>query len=162
MEQVVVSGVAYDKNQAKVTIKSVPDKPGIAALIFKTIADASIIVDMIVQNTSTDGRSTDLSFTVAKTDAKKTLALTEELMRGLGAAGVDMRDDVAKISVVGVGMRTHSGVAATMFETLAKHGVNIMTISTSEIKVSCLIELKYMELAVRALHETFGLAEAGK
>jgi aspartate kinase len=97
---------------------------------------------------------------VAKTDAKKTLAITEELMRGLGAAGVDMRDDVAKISVVGVGMRTHSGVAATMFETLAKHGVNIMTISTSEIKVSCLIELKYMELAVRALHETFGLAGA--
>lgn len=160
MEQVVVSGVAYDKNQAKVTIKSVPDKPGIAARIFKTIADANIIVDMIVQNTSTDGKSTDLSFTVAKTDAKKTLALTEDLMSGLGAAGVDMRDDVAKISVVGVGMRTHSGVAAAMFETLARHGVNIMTISTSEIKVSCLIELKYMELAVRALHETFGLAGA--
>jgi len=158
MEQVVVSGVAYDKNQAKVTIKGVPDKPGIAAQIFKTIADANIIVDMIVQNTSTDGKSTDLSFTVAKTDAKKTLALTEGLMKGLGAEGVDMRDDVAKISVVGVGMRTHSGVAATMFETLARHGVNIMTISTSEIKVSCLIELKYMELAVRALHEVFGLA----
>ena len=158
MEQVVVSGVAYDKNQAKVTIKGVPDKPGIAAQIFKTIADANIIVDMIVQNTSTDGKSTDLSFTVAKTDAKKTLALTEGILKGLGAEGVDMRDDVAKISVVGVGMRTHSGVAATMFETLAQHGVNIMMISTSEIKVSCLIELKYMELAVRALHEVFGLA----
>lgn len=160
MEQVAVSGVAYDKNQAKVTIKSVPDKPGIAARIFKTIADANIIVDMIVQNTSTDGKSTDLSFTVAKTDARKTLALTENLMLGLGAAGVDMRDDIAKISVVGVGMRTHSGVAATMFETLANHGVNIMTISTSEIKVSCLIELKYMELAVRVLHEVFGLEGA--
>lgn len=160
MEQVAVSGVAYDKNQAKVTIKSVPDQPGIAARIFKTIADANIIVDMIVQNTSTDGKSTDLSFTVAKTDARKTLALTEDLVLGLGAAGVDMRDDIAKISVVGVGMRTHSGVAATMFETLANHGVNIMTISTSEIKVSCLIELKYMELAVRALHEVFGLEGA--
>ncbi|HSW64907.1 MAG TPA: aspartate kinase [Dissulfurispiraceae bacterium] len=160
MEQVAVSGVAYDKNQAKVTIKSVPDKPGIAARIFKAIANANIVVDMIVQNTSTDGKSTDLSFTVAKTDAKKTHALTEELMTGLGAAGVDMRDDVAKISVVGVGMRTHSGIAATMFETLASHGVNIMTISTSEIKVSCLIELKYMELAVRALHKVFGLEGA--
>lgn len=160
MEQVVVSGVAYDKNQAKITIKGVPDKPGIAAQIFKMIGDASIIVDMIVQNTSTDGKSTDLSFTVPKTDAKKALGLTDELMTGLGAQGVDMRDDIAKISVVGVGMRTHSGVAATMFETLAKHGVNIMAISTSEIKVSCLIELKYMELAVRALHETFGLAGA--
>ncbi len=162
MEQVAVCGVAYDKNQAKVTIQGVPDKPGIAAQIFKTIANANIIVDMIVQNTSTDGKSTDMSFTVAKAEAKKTLALTEDLMRGLGAKGVDMRDDVAKISVVGVGMRTHSGVAATMFETLAQHGVNIMTISTSEIKVSCLIELKYMELAVRALHETFGLSAEAK
>ncbi len=162
MEQVAVSGVAYDKNQAKITIQGVPDKPGIAARIFKTIAAANIIVDMIVQNTSTDGTSTDLSFTVAKAEAKKTLALTEDLMRGLGVKGVTMRDDVAKISVVGVGMRTHSGVAATMFETLARHGVNIMTISTSEIKVSCLIELKYMELAVRALHETFGLSAEAK
>ncbi|HMK43529.1 MAG TPA: aspartate kinase [Dissulfurispiraceae bacterium] len=162
MEQVVVSGVAYDKNQAKITIKGVPDKPGIAASIFKAIAEANIVVDMIVQNTSTDGKSTDLSFTVPKTDAKKAHALTEEMMMKLGAQGVSMRDDIAKISIVGVGMRTHSGVAAQMFDTLAQHGVNIMAISTSEIKVSCLIELKFMELAVRALHEVFGLAATNR
>ncbi|HTZ17945.1 MAG TPA: aspartate kinase [Dissulfurispiraceae bacterium] len=157
MEQVVVSGVAYDKNQAKITVLSVPDQPGIAARLFKRIAEASLVVDVIVQNISSDGLSADISFTVPKTESKKALAITEEIARDLNAKGVLMRDDLAKISVVGVGMRTHSGVAAEMFDTLAKHGINIMTISTSEIKVSCLINAKYTELAVRVLHEKFGL-----
>jgi aspartate kinase len=158
MEKVVVSGVAYDKNQAKITVMAVPDKPGIAARLFKVIADNAIVVDMIVQNVSSDGVSTDISFTVPKTDSKKALAITEEIAKELGAKGVTMREDIAKISIVGVGMRTHSGVAAQMFETLARHGINIMMISTSEIKVSCVIDAKYTELAVRVLHDAFGLA----
>ncbi len=160
MEKVVVSGVAYDKNQSKITIKAVPDRPGIAARLFKAIADANIVVDMIVQNVSSDGRATDISFTVAKTDSNKALSITEAIARELGASGVDLREDIAKVSIVGVGMRTHSGVAAKMFETLARHGINIMAISTSEIKVSCLIEAKYTELAVRVLHDAFELAKA--
>ncbi len=157
MEKVVVAGVAYDKNQAKLTVMHVPDKPGIAARLFNTIADANIVVDVIVQNVSADGLSADISFTVPKTDSRRALELAQRLADDLGAKGVDVRDDLAKISIVGVGMRTHSGVAAQMFGTLSKHGVNIMAISTSEIKVSCLIEAKYTELAVRVLHEEFGL-----
>ena len=157
MEKVVVSGVAYDKNQAKITVLSVPDQPGIAARLFNKIAGANIVVDVIVQNVSSDGLSADISFTVPKTESKKALQIAEEVARDLGAKGVAVRDDLAKISIVGVGMRSHSGVAAEMFETLAKHGVNIMAISTSEIKVSCLINAKYTELAVRVLHERFGL-----
>jgi aspartate kinase len=159
MEKVVVSGVAYDKNQAKITVINVPDKPGIAAKLFKKIADANIVVDMIVQNVSSDGQSTDISFTVPKTDSKKALKLTEEVAKELGAKGVKLRDDIAKISIIGVGMRTHSGVAAQMFETLANHKINIIAISTSEIKVSCLIGAKYTELAVRVLHDSFRLSE---
>jgi aspartate kinase len=159
MEKVVVSGVAYDKNQAKITVMGVPDKPGIAARLFKGIADAGIVVDIIVQNVSSDGKAADISFTVPKTDAKKALKLTEGIAKELSAKGVDMKEDIAKISIVGVGMRTHSGVASQIFETLAKHNVNIMMISTSEIKVSCVIDAKYAELAVRVLHEAFGLAE---
>jgi aspartate kinase len=157
MEKVVVSGVAYDKNQAKITVMGVPDKPGIAAKLFKGIADANIVVDMIVQNVSSDSKATDISFTVPKTDNKKALKMTEDMARELGAKGVTLREDTAKISIVGVGMRTHSGVAAKMFETLAGHSVNIMMISTSEIKVSCVIDAKYTELAVRVLHDAFGL-----
>jgi len=159
MEQVLVSGIAYDKNQAKVTILGVPDTPGIAAKLFKGIADSNIIVDMIVQNVSGDRKATDISFTVPKTDSKKALKLTEELSKNLKAQGVDLDSDIAKVSVVGVGMRTHSGIAAQMFEALAKHNVNIMMISTSEIKVSCVIDRKFTELAVRVLHDTFGLAK---
>ncbi|MEW5744795.1 MAG: aspartate kinase [Nitrospirota bacterium] len=158
MEKVVVSGVAYDKNQTKITVMGVPDKPGVAAQLFKTIADASIVVDMIVQNVSSDGKAADISFTVPKTDSKKALKLTEAVAKELGAKGVNLGEEIAKISIVGVGMRTHSGVAAQMFETLAKHGINVMMISTSEIKVSCIIALKYTELAVRVLHDAFGLA----
>jgi len=160
MEKVVVSGIAHDVNQAKITVMGVPDKPGIAARLFKGIADANIVVDMIVQNISSDGKATDISFTVPKTDSKKTLKLTEEIANELGARGVDLREDIAKISVVGVGMRTHSGVAAHMFDTLARHGINIIAISTSEIKVSCLINAKYTELAVRVLHDAFELSKA--
>ncbi|TAL24327.1 MAG: aspartate kinase [Nitrospirae bacterium] len=161
MEDVVVSGVAYDKNQVKLTLMSVPDKPGIAAKIFNAIADANVVVDMIVQNVSSDGKAADISFTVPKTDSKKALKITEAVAKELGAGGLTLRDDIAKISIVGVGMRTHSGVAAKMFETLSKHGVNILMISTSEIKVSCVIDAKYTELAVRVLHDVFEL-EAGR
>jgi aspartate kinase len=157
MEKVVVSGVAYDKNQAKITVMGVPDRPGIAAKLFKDIADAGIVVDMIVQNVSSDGKAADISFTVPKTDSRKTLKLTEEIVRELNAKGVTLREDIAKISIVGVGMRTHPGVAAKMFETLAGHRINIMMISTSEVKVSCIIDAKYTELAVRVLHDTFEL-----
>jgi aspartate kinase len=160
MEKVVVSGVAYDKNQTKITVMAVHDRPGIAAKLFNAIASADIVVDMIVQNVSSDGKATDISFTVPKTDSKNALKITEEIAKELGAKKVAMRDDIAKVSIVGVGMRTHSGVAAKMFETLAEHGINIMMISTSEIKVSCVIDAKYTELAVRALHDIFGLAQA--
>lgn len=158
MEGVVVSGIAYDKNQAKVLLLAVPDKPGIAARVFKDIAGANIVVDTIVQNVSSDGKATDISFTVPRADLRKAVAITESLSQELGAGGVSARDDVAKVSVVGVGMRTHSGVAAQMFETLAHYGINIIMISTSEIKVSCMIEAKFTELAVRALHDAFGLS----
>ncbi len=157
MERVVVSGVAYDKNQAKLTVMKVPDKPGIAAKLFSAIAGANINVDVIVQNVSSDGSSADISFTVPKADCNKALQFAEQAAKDLGAKGVAIRDDLAKISIVGVGMRTHSGVAAEMFDALAKHGVNILAISTSEIKISCLIEAKYTELAVRVLHEHFKL-----
>lgn len=159
MEKVVVSGIAHDKNQAKITILKVPDRPGIAAKLFKTIADTNIVVDMIVQNISSDGKATDISFTVPKTDARKALEITEKLSKELGAERVLLNEDIAKISIVGVGMRTHSGVAAQMFEVLANHGINIMAISTSEIKISCLIDSKYTELAVRVLHDIFKLGE---
>ncbi len=159
MEKVVVSGVAYDKNQAKITVVAVHDRPGIAAKLFHAIAEANLVVDMIVQNVSSDGKATDISFTVPKTDSNKTLKLTDGIAAELGAKGVTLREDIAKVSIIGVGMRTHSGVAAKMFETLAKHGINIMMISTSEIKVSCVIEAKYTELAVRVLHDAFGLGE---
>jgi aspartate kinase len=162
MEKVVVSGVAYDRNQSKVTIRGVPDRPGLAARLFKPLADASINVDMIVQNVSLDGKATDISFTVPKVDKRKVQKLAEGLTRDLGARGVDVMDDISKVSIVGVGMKSHSGVAAKMFETLARHNVNIMMISTSEIKVSCIIGIKYTELAVRSLHDAFELKKARK
>ena len=162
MEHVVVSGVACDKNQTKITAIAVHDKPGVAAKLFQAIAGAHIIVDMIVQNVSGDGKSTDISFTVPKSDSKKALKITEEIVSAIGAEEVKMRDDIAKISIVGVGMRTHSGVAANMFATLAKRSINIMMISTSEIKISCIIDAKYSELAVRILHDIFDLGKGRK
>jgi aspartate kinase len=156
MEQVVVSGVAYDRNQAKITLLGVPDRPGIAGRLFGGIAKENIVVDMIIQNISQDGL-TDISFTVPKNEAKQAVALVKKLAQEIGARDVELSEGIAKVSIVGVGMRSHSGVAATMFETLAREGINIMMISTSEIKISCVMDAKYVELAVRSLHEAFGL-----
>lgn len=154
MNNVLVSGVACDRNEAKITLLRVPDRPGLAAQIFGPIAEAHIVVDMIIQNASADG-TTDLTFTVPKADHKKALAIVERTVPAVNAQGVKVDTDMAKISVVGVGMRTHAGVAAKMFEVLAREGINIEMISTSEIKISVVIETKYTELAVRVLHEAF-------
>ncbi len=159
MEKVVVSGVAYDKNQVKVTVQGVPDKPGVAAKIFNTISDNNVVVDMIIQNIG-EGGSTDMSFTVPKTDARKITELMKKVVAEIGAKSVSVKEEIAKISIVGVGMRSHSGVAAKMFSTLGKEGINIMMISTSEIKISCVIEAKYTELAVRVLHDAFEMDRA--
>jgi len=158
MEKVVVSGVAYDKNQAKITITGVPDRPGIAGKLFGAVAKENVVVDMIVQNVSSDGMTTDISYTVPRTEARKALRLAGDIAKDLGARGADLMEDIAKVSIVGVGMKSHSGVAAKMFETLARNSINIMMISTSEIKISCVIDSKYTELAVRVLHDAFGLA----
>jgi aspartate kinase len=159
MEKVVVSGVAYDKNQVKVTVQGVPDKPGVAANIFNTISENNVVVDMIIQNIG-EGGLTDMSFTVPKTDAKKITEVMKKVVAEIGAKNVNIKEDIAKISIVGVGMRSHSGVAAKMFSTLAKEGINIMMISTSEIKISCVIDAKYTELAVRVLHAAFEMDKA--
>jgi aspartate kinase len=159
MEAVVVTGIAHDRTQAKVTIRQVPDRPGIAAQVFGSVADHGIVVDMIVQNVSRDGNS-DISFTVPRADRAKVVETLEEIGRRVGAEMVIHDDRIAKVSIVGVGMRSHSGVAARMFRALSAEGINIQMISTSEIAVSCVIEDKYAELAVRALHDTFGLAAA--
>ena len=157
MEKVVVSGIAYNKQEAKITITRVADRPSIAATLFGRVAEANIVVDMIVQNISQDG-STDISFTVPKTDYVRTQEIVRVMLKEIGADKVIGDDKIAKVSIVGVGMRTHSGVAAKMFETLGREKINILMISTSEIKISCVIEAKYTELAVRVLHEAFGLA----
>jgi aspartate kinase len=154
MTDVLVSGVACDKNEAKITLVRVPDQPGLAARIFGPIADAHIVVDMIIQNASEDG-TTDLTFTVPKADHKKALRTMEKTLPEVHAKGIKVDTDIAKVSVVGVGMRTHAGVAAKMFEVLAAEGINIEMISTSEIKISVVIDAKYSELAVRVLHEAF-------
>ena len=157
MEKVVVSGIAYNKQEAKITITRVADQPSIAATLFGRVAEANIVVDMIVQNIGQDG-STDISFTVPKTDYARTQEIVRVILKEIGADKVIGDDKIAKVSIVGVGMRTHSGVAAKMFETLGREKINILMISTSEIKISCVIEAKYTELAVRVLHEAFGLA----
>jgi aspartate kinase len=154
MSDVLVSGVACDKNDAKITLQRVPDRPGLAAQIFGPIADAHIVVDMIIQNASEDG-TTDLTFTVPKADHRKALAIVEQTAAAVQAKGVKVDTDIAKVSVVGVGMRTHAGVAAKMFEVLAREGINIEMISTSEIKISVVIEGTHAELAVRVLHKAF-------
>ncbi|NPA32803.1 MAG: aspartate kinase [Aquificae bacterium] len=154
MEKVVVRGITMDTNETRFTIVRVPDKPGIAAEIFKALGDAHIVVDMIVQNVSHDG-FTDMSFTVNKSEADKAHEIVAKIAKKVGAKEVVRDDRVAKISIVGIGMRSAYGVAGRMFEILAKNGINIKAISTSEIKISCLIDEKYAELAVRALHEEF-------
>ena len=154
MENVLVSGVTLDQNQSKITLTGVEDRPGLAARIFGPIADTGIVVDMIIQNASADGR-TDMTFTVPRTDLRRALEIVRGVVAEIGAAGVRHEDQVAKVSIIGVGMRTHAGVAATMFKVLAAEGVNIEMIATSEIKVSVVVNAKYGELAMRALHDAF-------
>ena len=156
MEGVMVSGVTGDRNQAKITIVGVPDRPGIAARVFGAVANANIVVDMIIQNVS-QASTTDISFTVPKADLRHAVDLVQRLSEEIGARSVAVTESIAKVSLIGVGMRSHSGVAAKMFEVLSREGVNIMMISTSEIKISCVIEEKYLELAMRTLHTAFGL-----
>jgi aspartate kinase len=156
LEKVVVSGLTLDKNQARITVVGVPDRPGVASKIFGKVSDAHIVVDMIVQNVS-EQELTDISFTVARGDGRKAAALVQELLSEIAARDVKLDGKIAKVSIVGAGMRSHSGIATTMFAALARENVNILMISTSEIKISCVIDEKYGELAVRTLHEAFGL-----
>jgi aspartate kinase len=156
MEAAVVAGVTGDRNQAKITIVGVPDKPGIAARIFGAVAEAQINVDMIIQNIS-QAAMTDLSFTVPRADLRKAMPIIEAVAKDIEAKSVSVIEAIAKVSLIGVGMRSHSGVAAKMFQVLSREGINIMMISTSEIKISCVIDEKYLELAMRSLHAAFGL-----
>jgi aspartate kinase len=156
MEDVVVNSVALDRGEAKVSVLGIPDQPGVAAKLFGALDEKAIVVDVIVQNPPRDGR-VDLTFTVVKADLVKTTDVVKKIAKTLKAKGVETDGDIAKVSIVGVGMRNHSGVAARMFKVLAKENINVQAISTSEIRVSCLISAKYGELAVRALHTAFGL-----
>jgi aspartate kinase len=161
VENRVVSGIAYSRDEAKITLERVADKPGVAASIFGPLADSAINVDMIVQNVSADGKTTDLTFTVGKSDLERAVSVLEESRAALGFKALKPDSNVVKISVIGVGMRSHFGVAQQMFKTLAERGINIQVISTSEIKVSVLIAADYTELALRALHTAYGLDDAG-
>ncbi len=160
MERLVVSGVTYNRNEAKVTLARVPDTPGVAAAIFGPISDAGIVVDVIVQNVSHDGR-TDMTFTVPRGDLERCLPIVHDVAKQLGGAAVSSDASVAKVSVVGLGMKDHAGVAARMFRALSAEGINIQMINTSEIKISVVVAEKYVERACRVLHETFELGNAG-
>ncbi len=160
VEKAVVSGLTYNRNEAKITLMRVADRPGVAAAIFGPLADSNINVDMIVQNVSEDGKATDLTFTVAKGDLAPAVKVLEGQQAKLGYQRLVSDANVVKVSVIGVGMRSHAGIAQQMFQALAKEGINIQVISTSEIKVSVLIEEKYTELALRALHTAYGLDAA--
>jgi aspartate kinase len=157
VENRVVSGIAYSRDEAKITVERVADRPGVAAALFGPLADSAINVDMIVQNVSADGATTDMTFTVGKADLERTLQVLDEKRAELGFKALKPDSNVVKVSVIGVGMRSHSGVAQQMFKTLADRGINIQVISTSEIKVSVLIASEYTELALRALHTAYGL-----
>lgn len=159
VEQELIAGVAYDRNEAKITIRGVPDKPGVVAAIFAPLADAGINVDMIVQNVGNDG-STDVTFTVPRTELMRARTVLEAIGAAIGYARLLTDDTVVKVSVVGVGMRSHAGVAVTMFKALADRGINVQAITTSEIKISVLIAEEYLELAVRVLHTAYGLDAA--
>ncbi len=161
MEAIPVSGVAFSRNEARISITRVPDRPGIAMQFFQPVAAANIVVDLIIQNTSIDG-TTDLTFTVPKGDLAKTLEIVNNVAQEVGAGDVLSDEDIAKVSIVGVGMRNNAGIASHMFAALAQAGINIMMISTSEIKISCVIEDKYTELAVRVLHDAFDLESPPK
>ncbi len=157
VEQHVVSGITYSRDEAKVSIRKVKDQPGVSAAVFGPLAEAGISVDMIVQNISADGSTADITFTVARKDLKRALDVVAEAKEKLGYMELTSSADVSKVSIVGIGMRSHAGVAARMFQTLAERGINIQAITTSEIKVSVLIDEAYTELAVRALHQAYGL-----
>ena len=159
MEQPIISGIAFNRDEAKVTVLGVPDRPGIAYQILGPIADANIDVDIIIQNVAADG-TTDFTFTVNKNELAKAIAILKSVQAHIGAREIIGNDNIAKISVVGVGMRSHVGIASLMFRTLAEEGINIQMISTSEIKISVVVEEKYTELAVRVLHKAFELEEA--
>jgi len=161
LEKVLVTGVSYSKGDSKISIRGVPDRPGVAATVFTSLADANISVDVIVQNTAHNG-TTDLNFTVQRTDFAKAMKITKDVADKTGAAAVEGDEKIAKVSIVGAGMRSHAGVAARMFSMLGQDNINIQMISTSEIKVSCVIDEKYCELAVRTLHDGFGLGKDGK
>ncbi|SFN79421.1 aspartate kinase [Formivibrio citricus] len=159
MEKPVISGIAFNRDEARINVMGVPDKPGIAYQILGPVADANVDVDMIIQNVGQDG-STDFSFTVPKNDMARAIKVLEDVQAHVGARSITGDDKICKVSIVGVGMRSHVGVAATMFRTLAEEGINIQMISTSEIKISVVVEEKYLELAVRVLHKAFGLEMA--
>ena len=161
VEQALISGIAFNRDEAKLTINGVPDQPGVASKILGPVTDANIEIDMIVQNISEDG-CTDFTFTVHRNDYEASYALMEQVAKELGAKNVKGDDAIVKISLVGVGMRSHAGIANTMFETLAKENINIRMISTSEIKISVVVDEKYLELGVRSLHEAFGLDSDGQ
>ena len=160
MEQPMIAGIAYHSDEAKLTIRGVPDEPGVAAAILGPISDAHINVDIIIQNVSAEDGTANVTFTVHKNDYQKALSILNEISSRLGATEVVGDDKIAKVAVVGVGMRSHAGIASKMFRCLAEERINIQMISTSEIKISVVVEDKYMELAVRALHKTFGLDQA--
>jgi aspartate kinase len=157
VEQQVVSGIAFQKDEAKVTLLKIEDKPGIAARIFGPLADANVNVDMIVQNLSSDGKHTDMTFTVQESELPRTLEVLKAARKDIGNFEVSSSADVVKVSVIGIGMRSHTGVASQMFKALASKGINILAITTSEIKISVLIDAAYSELAVRTLHGVYGL-----
>ncbi|MDO9064843.1 MAG: aspartate kinase [Sulfuricella sp.] len=160
MEQAIISGIAFNRDEAKITVLGVPDRPGIAYQILGPVGEANIDVDMIIQNVGADG-TTDFTFTVHRNEYKKALEVLKGVQSHIGAREISGDDRIAKVSVVGVGMRSHAGIASTMFRTLAEEGINIQMISTSEIKISVVIDEKYMELAVRVLHKAFGLEQGG-
>src|SRR5262245_27269835 len=157
LEQQVVTGIAFSKDEAQISVRHVPDKPGVAAAIFGPLAETNINVDMIVQNVSADGATTDLTFTVPAADHERARATIEKARTAIGYQALDTATDVAKVSVIGIGMRSHAGVAAKAFKALAERGINIRAITTSEIKFSVLIDAAFTELAVRTLHSLYGL-----
>jgi aspartate kinase len=159
VEEALISGIAFNRDEAQITICNVPDRPGIAAAILGPIGDANIEVDMIVQNIAGDA-TTDFTFTVHRNDFDRAAEVSKRIAADLGARGLRTAADICKVSLVGVGMRSHAGIASQMFKALASEGINIQMISTSEIKISVVIQDKYLELAVRTLHKAFGLEQA--
>ena len=162
MEKPVVTGIAFNRDEAKVTVRGIPDNPGIAYQVLAPIGEGDVDVDVICQNVAQDTMAASITFTVNRAELAKAKTIAEQVADNLGATAVETDDQIAKVSVIGVGMKSHSGVASTMFRALADHNINIQLITTSEIKITVVIEEKYLELAVRALHDAFELEEADK